>query len=70
MSFTGTVENGVIILPEEACLPDGAQVEVVVKDERPLLPFAAELLKLAKDRDWPTDMSVNHDHYLHGAARK
>ena len=70
MSFTGTVENGVVILPEEDCLPDGAQVEIVVKEESPLMPYAAELLKLAKDRDWPSDMAVNHDHYLHGAAHK
>lgn len=70
MSFTGTVENGVVVLPEKVCLPEGAQVEVVVKDERPLMPFAAELLKLARDRDWPADMAVNHDHYLHGAVRK
>ncbi len=70
MSYTGTVENGVVVLPEEVHLVDGVQVEVLVKDERPLIPFAAELLKLAKNRDWPADMAVNHDYYLHGAPRK
>ena len=70
MSYTGTVENGVIVLPEDVHIPDGASVEIVVKDQRPLMPFAAELLKLARDRDWPSDMAANHDHYLHGAPKK
>jgi hypothetical protein len=30
MSYTGTVRNGVIMLPSGVGLPDGAQVEVTV----------------------------------------
>ena len=32
MSYTGTVRNGVVILPAGAELPDGAQVEVTITD--------------------------------------
>jgi hypothetical protein len=69
MSYTGIVENGAIVLAGDVRLPDGAQVEVVVKDTGAIMPFAAELAKLAKDRDWPADLSTSHDEHLHGAAR-
>ena len=32
MSYTGTVKNGVIVLPPEVKLEEGAQVEVVPRD--------------------------------------
>jgi len=35
MSFTGTVKNGVVILPPEAQLPDGAEVEAVLREAPP-----------------------------------
>ena len=51
-------------------LPEGATVVVDVETEAPIADFAVELLKLAKDRDWPTDMSLNHDHYIHGLPKR
>ena len=67
MSYTGKVQNGVVVLPPEARLPEGAEVEVVLR------PAAAEansflegMRKLAKPRDWPEDFALNHAHYVKG----
>ncbi len=70
MSYKGVIENGQIKLPPEAALPEGAEVVVEIVQPAPVADFAAELLKLAKVRDWPADMALNHDHYVHGAPRK
>lgn len=70
MSYQGIVKNGQIVLPPDADLPEGARVQVDVQPEPPMADFAVELLKLAKARDWPTDMSLNHDHYLHGLPKR
>lgn len=70
MSYQGIIKNGQVALPPEAILPEGAQVVVEIVAPAPVADFAAELLKLAKVRDWPADMALNHDHYLHGAPRK
>ena len=53
-------------------LPEGASVVVDVEapEVDPIAEFASELLKLSKPRDWPADMALNHDHYLHGLPKK
>ena len=71
MSYTGTVKNGVVVLPPEAELPDGAQVEVTLLAARagdP--PFLQAILKLAKPRDWPADFALNHAHYAKGHPKQ
>ena len=73
MSYKGTVKNGVVVLPPEAKLPEGAQVEVIAETD--LLPedhpAIAAILKLAKPRpDWPEDFALNHAHYIKGHPRK
>ncbi len=71
MSYKGTVKNGVVILPPEAHLADGTDVEitpVVAMEDDP--PFLMELLKLAKPRDWPEDFALNHAHYVKGHPKK
>lgn len=72
MTYHGTVRNGVIILDQEARLPDGTSVEV-----RPAMPNGAlpnfpdddfdldDLAKFAVDTGIP-DLALNHDHYLYG----
>jgi len=70
MSYKGIVQNGQITLPPDAVLPEGATVMVDVEQEAPIAGFAAELLKLARPRDWPTDMALNHDHYIHGMPKR
>ena len=71
MSFKGTIKNGVVVLPPEADLPEGAQVEVIPLEksaEDP--PFLRAILKLAKPRDWPDDFALNHAHYAKGDPKK
>ena len=73
VSIKGTVKNGVVVLPPEAKLPEGAQVEVTplegeARADDP--PFLRAILKLAKPRDWPEDFALNHAHYAKGHPRK
>lgn len=73
MSYTGKVQNGVIILDPGADLAEGTTVRV-----EPLQPESqgagnghARLMKLAGViKDKPTDWARNHDHYLHGLQKK
>jgi hypothetical protein len=72
MSYKGRVRNGVVVLPPEAVLPEGAEVEVIpiaVAGDDP--PFLQAILKLAKPRpEWPEDFALNHAHYAKGHPRK
>jgi hypothetical protein len=72
VSYKGTVKNGVVILPPEAKLPDGTEVEVIAETE--LLPeddpFVAAVLKVAKPRPhWPKDYVRSLDYYLYGVSK-
>lgn len=71
MSYQGTVQNGVIVLDDQPQLPEGTRVEVIVKesDQKPSLRDRLAKLAGAVD-DLPVDMARNHDHYIHGAAKK
>lgn len=71
MSYKGTIENGQIKLPPDAVLPEGASVVVDVELREEDFPeWSRGLIKLIKKRDWPEDMSLNHDHYIHGTPKK
>ena len=71
VSFKGTVKNGVVVLPPEAKLPDGAGVEVTPLEMRADDPsFLRAILDLAKPRDWPADFALNHAHYGKGHPEK
>lgn len=71
MSYTGKVRNGVVVLPPEAHLPEGTEVEVILREPQPSAnPFVEGMLKLAKPRDWPEDFALNHGHYVKGHAKK
>jgi hypothetical protein len=72
MSFVGVVKNGVVVLPPEAQLADGAEVEIVPRnDASPDDPFWALIDKLAKDRPhWPEDLSLNHGYYTSGEPKR
>jgi hypothetical protein len=71
VSYKGTVKNGVVVLPPEARLPEGATVEVIADGSRPEEdPFVAAALRVKKPRaHWPKDYRQNLDHYLYGARR-
>lgn len=72
MSYKGTVKNGVVILPPDVKLPEGATVEVTPEELLPEDdPFLAVVLKVAKPRPhWPKDYARNLDHYLYGTPKK
>lgn len=72
MSFTGTVENGVVRLPADAALPNGTKVRV-----EPIVRPAAKnqltrrLVSIAsKARNLPSDLAAEHDHYIHGTPKR
>jgi hypothetical protein len=73
--LTGKVVNGVVVLDQPGKLEDGTAVRVRPVKERPesekpdslrdmLLSFAGTVEGL------PTDMALNHDHYLYGTPKK
>lgn len=76
MSYTGKVQNGVVVLPPEAHLPEGTEVRVERVKKQGRKPRAANslgkmLLQFAgKAKGLPADMARNHDHYLHGLPKK
>jgi hypothetical protein len=72
MVYQGTIQNGVVVLPNGVSLPEGTpvRVEPLVEPRRaasaacendPLL----NMNKFAVDMG-PADLSVNIDHYLYG----
>jgi hypothetical protein len=72
MSVTGTVKNGVIVLPPGTQLPEGAEVKIetiqlTTADD----PFLAAVERLAKPRPHlPRDNALNHGHYVRGEPKK
>ena len=72
MSFTAKVQNGVVVLPPEAHLPDGTEVEVTpLVTESEARDFTEGLLRISeKTQGLPADLAKNHDHYLHGHPKK
>lgn len=77
MVYRGYVRNGKIELDEAAQLPEGAEVEVLVRDALvgpegdeaiPTLYGQLEDL-IGTVPDLPEDFSINHDHYLYGVPK-
>jgi len=78
MTYSGHVENGVIVLDElPTALPEGTKVrvELVASDqpsapsqERPTLSEQFKGL-IGKAEGLPVDMAENHDHYIHGTPK-
>lgn len=67
MSYTGTVQNGRIVLTPEVILPEGTQVTVITAADalyEGLPDWADEMVKLAKPRDWPEGYARNLDRHL------
>jgi hypothetical protein len=75
MTITATVLNGTIQLPPGTKLPEGAKLQITVPEPRKegaALPTLHDNLRdlIGAARELPTDMSDEHDHYLHGAPRR
>jgi hypothetical protein len=72
MSYTGKVQNGVVVLVPEANLPDGTEVEVTpLVTSQQAEDFTNRLVRIAEQvRGLPPDLARNHDHYLHGHPKQ
>lgn len=72
MSYTGKVQNGVVVLPPEARLPEGTEVEVSVPGTGANGATFAERYKefIGMADDLPPDLAQNLDHYVHGHPKK
>lgn len=79
MTIRGTVRGGVVVLPEDVALPDGAEVDVVVADVSSSKAESSTIWDKLADlglwaetlpTDLPTDLAENHDHYLHGRPKR
>lgn len=72
MTYKGHVENGVIVLDEDAELPEGTAVRVeAIPTDEALEGLRKGLLELSGIvKGMPPDMARNHDHYIHGTRKK
>jgi hypothetical protein len=74
MSFTGHVQNGVVVFDTPNALPDGTPVKVE-PIESPVKPTKRSLLDrlgnvVGKVDGLPGDAAQNVDHYLYGHPKK
>lgn len=72
MQVRGHIQNGAVVLDEEASLPEGTFVEVTpisapTGSASELAPTLLERFKAVagKAQTLPPDAAANHDHYLH-----
>ena len=77
MTYRGHVKNGVVVLDDAVALPEGCEVAVVVTppEETATESGAPTLFEqlaaiIGKGQNLPSDLAVNHDHYLHGLPKK
>jgi hypothetical protein len=76
MTYRGHVRKGVIVLDSPAELPEGAEVEVHASEPVAAASSSestwADVFRevIGQAEGLPADSSVNHDHYLYGAAKK
>ena len=72
MVLAGTVRNGVIVLDQPQDLPEGARIEVLVKPvDKAASPLGEMLLRHAgQATGLSNDLAAQHDHYLHGTAKR
>jgi hypothetical protein len=72
MVYRGRIERGVIIMEDDPALPEGTVVlfEPAAQESVPA-PWGEVFADfVGKAEDLPPDMAQNHDHYIHGAAKK
>jgi hypothetical protein len=70
MTYRGHVQNGVVVLDDAIQLADGTEVRV-----EPIPPKGETLADqfadvIGKAISLPPDMAEQHDHYVHGAAKR
>jgi hypothetical protein len=75
MTLRGHIQNGALVLTMPVGLPDGTNVEVEVRplpDSPESEPTWGEVFRdlAGTVTGLPTDMARNHDHYIHGTAKR
>jgi hypothetical protein len=73
MTWKGRVSGGVVVVEKGAPLPEGATVQIRLerRSARALRSLRATLLRHAgKGRRLPPDLAAQHDHYIHGVAKR
>lgn len=78
MSYRGHVEDGVVVLDDDVHLPEGMAVNIEPATSTSMEPVAENIPTLFERlrpfvgavEGLPSDLVKNHDHYLHGAAKK
>ena len=67
---TATVKQHTIVLPPDVDWPDDTEVTIerVSEKERTWGDIMKDFTGIADDM--PSDLALNHDHYLHGASKK
>lgn len=71
MTLEGIVQKGTVILESGVTIPDGTRVQVIVPESAGAQRTFQSLLELAGTvNDLPSDLALNHDHYLHGHPKK
>jgi hypothetical protein len=71
MTIEGTIHNGTVVLENGVAIPDGTRVKVIVPEDAVPPPTFQSLLELAGTvNDLPSDLALNHDHYLHGHPKR
>ena len=76
MTLLGYIRNGRIELDQPLSLPEGAKVQIEILDgvnqnEASGQTLGEKLLNYAgRITDAPSDLAEQHDHYLHGTAKK
>jgi hypothetical protein len=78
MVYRGHVRQGLVVLDPTVVLPEGVEVRVEVPetasqtslDSREDTPGRRLLKYAGKAVGLPSDAARNHDHYIHGAAKR
>ncbi len=74
MTLLGYIKNGRIELDQPLSLPEGTKVQIEILDGTQEITgqsLGERLLKYAgRITDAPSDLADQHDHYLHGTAKK
>lgn len=71
MIYRGQFKNGVVVLDENAELPEGTEVQVQPVTSPPRKTLAERFQNvIGRATDLPDDMAAQHDHYIHGSPKK
>ncbi len=74
MTYRGKVQGGVIVLQNQAALPQGSSVTVKPVVHPPLTKIGGlgpRLMRFAgRATGLPPDAARNHDHYLYGTPKR